>query len=71
MLTRSVRVFVISNVGFADSVNSAVRLFKVNAMLRIFRILYASADVAPMVDRLSSAAKSAFPILCLFVFSLY
>lgn len=71
VLIRSVRVFVISNIGVADSGNSAVRLVKVNAMLRIFRILYASADVAPMVDRLRSAAKSAFPILCLFVSSLY
>jgi hypothetical protein len=71
VLILSVRVFVFSNVGVADSGYSAVRLFKVNAMLRIFHILYASADVAPMVDRLRSASKSAFPILCLFVSSLY
>lgn len=71
IIVRSIRVFIIPFLSLSDSAYGPIRLFQVTEIFRTFRVLYAFPDVALMVDGLFAAARSALPILCLLVTSLF
>jgi hypothetical protein len=71
LLVRIVRVFILpyateSTTGFGPK-----HIFQMIEMLRILRVLYAFPEVALMVDALAMAGRSAIPIICLLVTSMY